>query len=146
MDIAAMTGLELMQAARDGGITVGIAELFGMRMDEVEEGRIAFSLDTGPQFANPLGTLHGGVAATMLDSVLGCAVHTTLPAGVGYTSLDLNVRYIRSGKLDGSPIRAEGRTVHVGRTTATAEGELTDATGRLLATATTTCLIMRPPA
>lgn len=139
------TGLELLSMVRDRGITVGVAELLGMQMDEVEEGRVVFSAATGPQFGNPLGTLHGGIASTLLDSALACAVHSTLPAGDTYTTVDLAVKYLRAGALDGSRIRAEGRVVHVGSRVATAEGELRDESGRLLATATTTCLVIRQP-
>jgi uncharacterized protein (TIGR00369 family) len=99
------------------------------------------SLDTRPDFANPLGTVHGGIAATLLDSAMGCAVHTTLAAGVGYTTLELKVNYIRAAHTDGRTLTAEGTVIHTGRRTATAEGKVTDDRGKLIAHATTTCLI-----
>lgn len=140
---AELTGLELLTMARDGGFAVGIGQTLGMAMDEVEKGRVVFTLPTGPEHANPMGTLHGGVAATLLDSAIACAVHSTLPPGVGVTSLDLAVRFIRTGRLDGKTVRAEGRTVHIGQTIATAEGDLRDERNRLLATATSTVYIKR---
>lgn len=121
-----------------------IGRLLGMRFDEVEHGRVVISLDTRPDFANPLGTVHGGIAATMLDSVMGCAVHTTLPAGVGYTTLELKVNYIRTARTDGRTLTAEGTVIHAGRRTATAEGKVIDEQGKLIAHGTTTCLVLHP--
>ncbi|MGC0418858.1 PaaI family thioesterase [Embleya sp. AB8] len=139
---AGPTGLEQLQALRDHGMPTGIGPFIGMEPEEVEDGRIVFSASARPEFANPIGSMHGGIAATLLDSAMGCAVHTTLPPATGYTSLDISVRYLRPGPLDGSKLRAEGRVIHRGRTIRTAEAELTDHQGRLLATATTTCLIV----
>ncbi|MGW6979793.1 PaaI family thioesterase [Streptomyces sp. NPDC054932] len=144
VELAAMSGLELMrwvQTERPADIP-SIGRLLGMRFDEVELGRIVVSLDTRPDFANPLGTVHGGIAATLLDSAMGCAVHTTLPAGVGYTTLELKVNYIRAAQTDGRTLTAEGTVIHAGRRTATAEGKVTDDRGKLIAHATTTCLIL----
>jgi uncharacterized protein (TIGR00369 family) len=94
---------------------------------------------------NPIGSVHGGYAATLLDSVMGLAVHTMLPPGTGYTTLEFKVSFIRGMTLDTGPVRSEGRTLNVGRRTATAEGRVTDAKGRLLAHATTTCLVFEIP-
>ncbi|MFJ3492007.1 PaaI family thioesterase [Streptomyces sp. NPDC086091] len=96
----------------------------------------------GRNFANPLGTVHGGIAATLLDSALGCAIHTTLPAGTSYTTLELKVNYIRAARTEGQRLTAEGTVIHTGRRTATAEGRVLDERGRLIAHATTTCLVM----
>ncbi|MDA3647513.1 PaaI family thioesterase [Saccharopolyspora indica] len=145
-ELAGLSGLELMrwvQAERPTGIP-SIGRLLGMRFDEVELGRIVLSLETRPDFANPLGTVHGGIAATMLDSAMACAVHTTLAAGVGYTTLELKVNYIRAAKTDGTTLTAEGTVIHAGRSTATAEGKVLDDRGELIAHATTTCLILDP--
>ncbi|MEV5536626.1 PaaI family thioesterase [Saccharopolyspora shandongensis] len=145
-DLAAMSGLELMrwvQSERTDDIP-SIGRLLGMRFDEVEHGRIVISLETRPDFANPLGTVHGGIAATLLDSAMACAVHTTLPAGVGYTTLELKVNYIRAAHTDGRTLTAEGNVIHAGRSTATAEGKVLDEQGKLMAHATTTCLILQP--
>ncbi|MEU8541533.1 PaaI family thioesterase [Streptomyces sp. NPDC048717] len=139
-----MTGLELMRRVRtehpDGIPSIG--RLIGMRFDEVEPGRVVVSLDTRPDFANPLGTVHGGIAATLLDSAMGCAVHTTLPAGTSYTTLELKVNYIRAARTDGQKLTAEGTVIHAGRRTATAEGRVRDEQGKLIAHATTTCMIL----
>ncbi|MFD5904858.1 PaaI family thioesterase [Streptomyces microflavus] len=143
-DPTAMTGLELMrwvQTELPADIP-SIGRLLGMRFDQVDHGRIVLSLDTRPDFANPLGTAHGGVAATLLDSAMGCAVHTTLPAGVGYTTLELKVNYIRAARTDGQTLTAEGTVIHAGRRTATAEGKVLDEQGKLIAHATTTCMIL----
>ncbi|MFG3013950.1 PaaI family thioesterase [Streptomyces cinerochromogenes] len=143
-DFAAMTGLELMrwvQTERPADIP-SIGRLLGMRFDEVDHGRVVISLDTRPDFANPLGTVHGGIAATLLDSAMGCAVHTTLPAGIGYTTLELKVNYIRAARTDGQILTATGTVIHAGRRTATAEGKILDEQGKLIAHATTTCLIL----
>ncbi|MEV0697068.1 PaaI family thioesterase [Saccharopolyspora sp. NPDC050389] len=145
-ELAAMSGLELMrwvQSERTDDIP-SIGRLLGMRFDEVEHGRIVISLETRPDFANPLGIVHGGIAATLLDSAMACAVHTTLPTGVGYTTLELKVNYIRAAQTDGRTLTAEGNVIHAGRSTATAEGKVLDDQGKLIAHATTTCLILQP--
>jgi uncharacterized protein (TIGR00369 family) len=141
-----MSGLDLLRWVQTElpADTPSIGRLLGMRFDEVEHGRVVISLNTRPDFANPLGTVHGGIAATLLDSVMGCAVHTTLPAGVGYTTLELKVNYIRTAHTDGRTLTAAGTVIHAGRRTATAEGKVTDDQGKLIAHATTTCLIVHP--
>ncbi|MFF0195821.1 PaaI family thioesterase [Streptomyces anulatus] len=143
-DPTTMTGLELMRWVQTELPTdiPSIGSLLGMRFDEVDHGRIVISLDTRPDFANPLGTVHGGIAATLLDSVMGCAVHTTLPAGAGYTTLELKVNYIRTARTDGQKLIAEGTVIHAGRRVATAEGKVLDEQGKLIAHATTTCMIL----
>ncbi|MFF2230968.1 PaaI family thioesterase [Streptomyces anulatus] len=143
-DPTTMTGLELMRWVQTELPTdiPSIGRLLGMRFAEVDHGRIVISLDTRPDFANPLGTVHGGIAATLLDSVMGCAVHTTLPAGAGYTTLELKVNYIRTARTDGQRLTAEGTVIHAGRRVATAEGKVLDEQGKLIAHATTTCMIL----
>jgi uncharacterized protein (TIGR00369 family) len=139
-----LTGLELLKmasAATDNPAFIGT--LLGMTIDEVEHGRVTMSLTSRPDMANPLGTLHGGICATLLDSAMGSAVHTTLEAGVGYGTLELKVNYIRSVPIDGVKLTATAHTVHVGRRTATAEGRVHDERGRLVAHGTTTCIIHR---
>ena len=101
-----------------------IGRLLGMRFDEIEEGHVVMSLDTRRDFSNPLGTVHGGICATLLDSVMGCAVHTHLDAGVGYTTLELKVNYIRAVATDAVTLVATGTTIHVGCRVATAEGKV----------------------
>lgn len=95
---------------------------------------------------NPLGSVHGGYAATLLDSCIGCAIHTRLAQGQGYTTSDLRVSYLRAMTANTGPVRAEGRVIHLGRSTAVAEGRLFDVDGRLYAIGSATCLILNPPA
>ena len=109
-----------------------------------EEGRAVFRLTPREFHYNPLGTVHGGVFATLLDSACGCAVHTTHPVGVFYTSLDLSVKFLRPVTVETGPITAEGKVVHLGRRTALAEARITDAAGKVYVTATSSCLLLRP--
>ena len=144
MTAAELTGLELMKqtaAAEDRSAYIGT--LIGLSIDEVGFGEVTMSLVTRPDMANPLGTLHGGICATLLDSVMGCAVHTTLEAGVGYGTLELKVNYVRSVPVDGVKLTATAKIIHVGSKTATAEGRAHDPQGRLVAHGTTTCMVHR---
>ncbi len=140
-----MTGLEQLQAMMDGRVPpAAIATTLGFEGVEVAPGRAVFAAEPGERHLNPIGTVHGGLAATMLDSALGCAVHTTLEEGVGYTSLGLEVKFLRPLLPGMGRVVCEGRVVSAGRRVATAEGTLVHAeSGRLLATGTTTCLVLR---
>jgi uncharacterized protein (TIGR00369 family) len=121
-----------------------IAQLLAFSIIEVDPGRVVFALDPAEWMYNPIGSVHGGVAATMLDSCMGCAVHSTLEAGVRYTTTDLQVRYIRAMTDTTGRVLAEGRVVHVGRRTATAESRLfVERDEALIAHATTGCAILR---
>ena len=122
-----------------------IVNLLGIRMTDVEPGLVRMSLPPGEYLFNPLGTVHGGAIATLLDSVMGCAVHTTLPAGRGYTTLEIKVNYLRGLTDAAGEVTGEGRVIHSGRQSAVAEAKLTDAAGRLYATASTTCLVFDVP-
>ncbi|MGH1565470.1 PaaI family thioesterase [Mumia sp. DW29H23] len=140
---AGRSGLEIMRDVRDGVVPgAPIASLVGFELAVVEEGNVEFRLVPAEYMYNPIGSVHGGVYATLLDSAAGCAVHTTLPAGVGYTSQDLNVKFLRRLTVETGPVRCVGRVKHRGRTTALAEAELLDDHGRLLAHATSSCLIL----
>jgi uncharacterized protein (TIGR00369 family) len=132
-----------MQAIADGTIEAPpFARLLGFALVEVEEGRAVFAATPTEAVYNPIGSVHGGFAATLLDSAMGCAVQTTLPAGVGYTTLEISVNLVRGMTADTGRVVCEGRTIHVGRRAATAEARLTqEATGKLLAHGTTTCLV-----
>jgi uncharacterized protein (TIGR00369 family) len=137
-----MTGLQAMLAIKTGDLPPPpIAELIGFDLVEVDEGRAVFALDPAERHYNPLGTVHGGIAATLLDSAMGCAVHTTVPEDVTYTTLELKVNYVRAITEATGRIVATGTVLHRGRKVATAEGRLEDEDGRLLAHATCTCLI-----
>lgn len=136
------TGLDQLRASLLGGGSP-ISRFMGMEVDELAEGRVVFSLTPQPTMVNPIGLVHGGIAATLLDSAMGCAVHSALPAGVRYSTIDLHVHYVRPVPLDAGAVVATGTVVHVGGRMATAEGSLRDGAGTLLAHGTTTCLVMR---
>jgi uncharacterized protein (TIGR00369 family) len=142
---AALSGAEFFAAVAAGTIPPPPV-MRALDFDGVsfEDGRAAFRLTPREFHYNPLGTVHGGVFATLLDSACGCAVHTKLPAGVFYTSLDLSVKFLRPVTVDTGPITAEGTVVHLGRRTALAEGRITDAAGKVYVTATSSCLVLRP--
>jgi uncharacterized protein (TIGR00369 family) len=141
---AAMAGIDYIAAISEGRLPPPpIAVLMRMHPVEHEPGRAVFEGEPGEEHYNPIGTVHGGYASTLLDSVLGCAVHTTLPAGVGYTTLTLEVKMVRPITREIERVRAEAQVLHRGRRQATAEARLVDAaTGKLLATGTSTCLIL----
>ena len=110
-----------------------------------EPGRVVFQGTPDKRHYNPLGGVHGGYFCTLLDSALGCAIHSTLPKGIGYTTLELKVNLIRSLNDEVGPVRAEGKTIHVGKRVGIAEAIITDADGKQYAHATTTCLIFPLP-
>jgi uncharacterized protein (TIGR00369 family) len=147
-----MAGLELMRALQAGDLPApGFAVTLGIEPTAFSEGRAAFALDPGPEHLSPLGTVHGGILSTLLDSAVGCAIHTTLSAHDTYTTVDLDVKFVRPVRPGQGRITAEAQVVHVGGRIATAEGRIVDADGTLYAHATTTCLITRgmravPPA
>lgn len=120
-----------------------IADTLGYRLLEVGEGRAVFGIEPREFHYNPIGMVHGGIACTLLDSALGCAVHTVLPAGTGYTTLEIKVNMLKAIRKDTGFLRAEARLVHAGKSTAVAEARLVDARGTLYAFATTTCMILR---
>jgi uncharacterized protein (TIGR00369 family) len=139
------SGMEMLEAVIEGTIAPPpIADLLGMSLVEVQQGRAVFAVEPTEWMYNPIGSVHGGIAATLLDSCMGCAIHSTLPAGVGYTTSDLQIRYARGMTVDTGRVLAEGTVVHAGRRLATAEGRLTEeATGKLIAHATTACIVIR---
>ena len=138
-----LSGLDYMRAIAQGTLPPPpIASLLGFTVEQAENGRAVFAMEPAEWMCNPMGGVHGGIAATILDSCMGCAVHTTLPAGVGYATTDLQVRYIRPLDPQGGRVLAEGTVVHAGRRTATAEGRLvSEDGGALLAHASTGCAI-----
>lgn len=141
---ASMTGLEYMRAIAAGDLPAApIAHLIGMVMEEIEQGVAVFSIEPAEYLYNPIGSVHGGVAATVLDSVMGCAIHTTLSQGAGYSTVELSVNYVRPITAETPRLFGRGLVVHAGRRLATAEARLSDADGRLYAHATTTCLVMK---
>jgi uncharacterized protein (TIGR00369 family) len=140
----ALSGLEQLRAVFDPSHpdrAPGIGKTLGFSVVELEEGRVVFAGHPDESVYNPIGTVHGGYAATLLDSAVGCAVHSALKAGQGYTTLELKVAYHRPMTKDTGPVRAEGKAIQVGRRAAFAEGRLTDLEGRVYATATSTLLV-----
>ncbi|MDU9414631.1 PaaI family thioesterase [Pseudomonas sp. zfem005] len=119
-----------------------IGELMGFVPIEWSEERFVFQGVPDARHYNPLGTVHGGYAATLLDSCMGCAIHMHVKPGQGYTTTDLRISYVRAMTVNTGPVRAEGRITHVGRSTALAEGRIYDVDGKLYATGSTTCLIL----
>ena len=138
-----LSGLAYMQGMIAGRIPVPpIMRLLGYRLAQVAEGLAVFECEPGEQHYNPIGVVHGGLAMTLLDSAMGCSVHTRLPAGTGYTTLEAKVNLVRAITAKTGLIRATGKVIHLGGKTATAEARLEDAAGKLYAHATTTCIIL----
>jgi uncharacterized protein (TIGR00369 family) len=138
-------GLDQLRAiARGDAAPPPIAAVLGFTIDEVERGRIVFSVAADEMHENPMGTMHGGIVATLVDSAMGCAVFSMLPAGTAYTTLELKTNFVRPIVQNTGVVRAEGRVVHIGGRVATTEARVVDADGTLYAHATSTCLIMRP--
>lgn len=141
---AGMDGLEFIRAMAAGELPApAIASTLGFELTEVEPGRVVFELRPQEWHYNPIGGMHGGVYATILDSATGCAAHSLLPAGVRYTSLDLSVKFLRGVTVDTGVLRCEGTVQHLGHRTGLAFAELRGADGRLYAHATSSLLILR---
>jgi len=139
----ALAGIDYMKEMIAGRIAPPpIMRLMGFRLAQVGEGLAIFECEPGEQHYNPIGVVHGGLAMTLLDSAMGCCVHTRLPAGAGYTTLEAKVNLVRAITAKTGTIRATGKVIHFGGKTATAEGRLEDAAGKLLAHGTTTCIIL----
>ena len=142
----ALGGLEHLEAIQAGTLPPPpILALLGATIGTLERGRVTMSLVPAEYHYNPYGMVHGGVLATLLDTVMSCAILTQLPVGRGNTTVDITVNYLRAVSIESGPVTAEGTVLHAGRTTALAQGRLTDATGRLYAVATTTCLLVDFP-
>jgi uncharacterized protein (TIGR00369 family) len=138
-----MSGLDFLRAVLRGELPPPpVAELMEMRLAEVEEGRVVFASESREFHYNPIGAVHGGFAATLLDSAKDCAIGSTLPAGMTYTTLEIKINLVRALTDATGMVIALGRIIHVGKRTATAEGRLTDAAGALYAFGTTTGLVM----
>lgn len=139
-----LSGLEFLKKIAAGELPPPpLAVLLNFDLVELSEGRATFAVKPAEYHYNPIGVVHGGLAATLLDSAMGCAVHSTLPPGAGYTTLEIKVNFIRAMTAETGQVRCEAKTIHVGGRTATAEGRVVDEAGRLYAHGTTTCLILR---
>ena len=139
-----MTGLQLLQAMAAGHIPpASISETIPMKPTEIKNGQVTFEVQADKRHLNPLGGVHGGFAATVLDTVTGCAIHTGLEAGVGYGTIDLNIKMCRPIPKD-HPLIAIGDVINVSKNLAISEGKIIDEHGKLYAHATATCMIIRP--
>lgn len=144
-----LDGLAFLRAMMAGAVPPPpLIALLGIDLVSAEPGRVTMRMEAGEYLYNPLGSVHGGALASLLDSVMGCAVHATLPPGRGYTTLEIKVNYLRAVTAASGLLTAVGAIVHAGRRQAVAEARLTDGAGRLCATASTTCLLLdaSPPA
>ena len=140
-----LSGLEFLRAIADGRIAgPPVAALLGMSVVSVEPGQVVFGLDVGEHLYNPIGSVHGGVFCTLLDSAMGCAVHSSLDRGQAYTTLELKVNIVKALTLSTPSVVATGQVVSAGRRVATASGQITGLDGTLYAHATTTCLVFEP--
>ncbi len=144
--MASMPGIDFVRAIFDGKLPAPpIMQSIEPFDSTAEPGVVVMHSIPGFRHYNPIGSVHGGYAATLLDSAMGLAVHSMLPVGTGYTTLEFKVSFIKGMTKDSGPVRTEGRTLNVGRRAATAEARITDSKGRLLAHATTTCLVFEIP-
>ena len=141
----ALAGLDFLRAIADGTLPAPpVARTLGFDVAAVEPGRVVFKFTPAEYHYNPIGSVHGGVLATMCDSACGCAVHSMLPAGAAYTSQDLTVKFLRPVTASTGTLWCEGTVIHLGSRTALAQASLSDAGGRRYAHATSSCLIFRP--
>src|ERR1700728_3267409 len=141
-DIAGLSGGEMLRGLINGKLPAPpIAQTLSFWLVEAADGRAVFEADTGPHLLNPIGIVHGGWALTLIDSATGCAVHTLLPPGVGYTTVETKVNFTRAIKHDTGRVRAEGRVVNRGRQIMTAEARILDSSGRILAHGTSTLMV-----
>ena len=139
-----LSGLEYMKRVASGDVpTAPMINLLGMRLTEVEEGKVTLTGQLRPEFENGLGIAHGGFAATMLDTALSCAVNTVMPVGKIFTTLEMKINYVRAVTRTAGKLTCVGTVVHAGTKTATAEGRITDAEGKIYAHGTVTCILFR---
>ena len=142
-----MPGIEFLHAIGRGELpTPPMSRTLGIEPVEVEPGRAVFAVTPGEEHYNPLGVVHGGLAAALCDTALGCAVHSLLPAGTGYTTLELKVNFVRPITTRTGRVECAGVVVHLGSRTATAEARVVDTAGKLYAHATATCMLLALPA
>ena len=141
-----LSGLQWMQGWAEGRLPAPpIGQVFDFDIAQVEPGRVVFTGTPDARFYNPIGTVHGGYAATLLDSYMGCAVHTTLAPGQWHTTLEIKINYVRPMFENTGEVRCEASVINMGKTVATADGKLLDGKGRLIAHGTTTCMIFALP-
>jgi uncharacterized protein (TIGR00369 family) len=143
--IRTMSGLEFMRAFLSGALpSAPFMDLLGVRIASVEPASVAFEFEPAEYMYSPLGNVHGGIVTVLLDSAMGCSFHTTLPAGVGYTTLELKVNFLKSVTAVSGTLRAEGHVVHSGSRVGTTDARLVDRNGRMYAHSTSTLMVLRP--
>jgi uncharacterized protein (TIGR00369 family) len=141
-----LSGIEYFRKMMAGELPrPAMLELLGIRLIEVDEGRVVFTATAEERFYNGTGVAHGGFAASLLDTALGCAINSTMPVGRRFTTLELKINLTRPLTKEVGPLRCEAKVVHVGGRTATSEGRIVDAKGKLYAHGTTTCIVVEPP-
>ncbi|MEQ9641322.1 MAG: PaaI family thioesterase [Alphaproteobacteria bacterium] len=144
-DGLAMGGLAYLRAMANGEVEVAaIGRLMDFTVKSVEEGRVVFAVEPAEFHCNPLGAVHGGLAATLIDSASGCAIHTLLPPGVGFTTIDLTTNFVRPMTPGMGEVTCEGTVIHLGRTVGRSEAKLVGPDGKLIAYGHSTCHILRP--
>ncbi|GEM44446.1 PaaI family thioesterase [Deinococcus cellulosilyticus] len=143
-----VSGLDFLRGISEGKFPAPpVMQMLGADrpdVNDIQEGQVIFPFRPQEFHFNPIGSVHGGVYATMLDTVMACAVHTLLPAGTGYTTLDINIKYLRPLSLNGEGVKAIGKVISINKSTALAEGQIVDAEGQIYAHGTSTCMIFRP--
>ena len=140
-----MSGIEYLRKIMTGELPPsGMVQLLNLKLVEVSEGRAVFTVQPDERHYNGLGIAHGGLAATLLDSALGCAINSMMPAGKTFTTLEMKVNYVRPIRRERGEVRCEASVIHAGGRTATAEGRITDEDGKLYAHGTATCMLFRP--
>jgi uncharacterized protein (TIGR00369 family) len=140
-----LSGIDFMRAFLTGEIPPPpFMQLLGIRILSVDPSSVVFGFEPAEFMYSPLGNVHGGIVTVLLDSAMGCSFHTTLPAGTGYTTIELKVNFLKSVTADAGPLRAEGHVIHSGSRVATTDARLIDSKGRLYAHATSTLMILRP--
>jgi len=141
-EIKSLSGYDFIKRMQEGQFPAPpIGKAMQFHLVEVEEGRVVFSAHPSADYYNPLGSVHGGYTSTLLDSCMGCAIHSSLPVGMTYTSLEIKINFVRAITSNTGLVRAEGKVISVGKRVGTAEGRLVDSHGKLYAHGTTTCLI-----
>jgi uncharacterized protein (TIGR00369 family) len=141
-DVISLSGLQILQGMIDGTLPMPpMAQVIDMRPTLAEHGRVVFTSSPKADFLNPMGTIHAGYALTLMDTVLACAVHSTLAVGQSYTTLEVKANFVRAILPDSGLLTVEGKILSTGRRIGTSEAKITDSKGRLLAHATTTCII-----
>ena len=139
-----LSGQEFLKAWTSGDVTPPIAATLGFELSEFGDGHVEIGCSPGEYHYSPYGTVHGGLAATLLDTATGCAIQTRWPAGTGYTTLSLTVSYLRPITIETGPVRCIGKVVSMGRSVAVSEASVVDASDRVLARGTATCLLIKP--